>query len=37
VELPGAIVAWGEDADAIVDEIEEFLAGVRRVTSRSCS
>jgi class 3 adenylate cyclase len=30
VELPGGDhVPWGEDADAIVDEIEEFLTGVR--------
>ena len=30
VELPGRDhLAWGEDADAIVDEIEEFLTGVR--------
>jgi class 3 adenylate cyclase len=30
VELPGAdAYPWGEDADAIVDEIEEFLTGVR--------
>jgi pimeloyl-ACP methyl ester carboxylesterase len=30
VELPGSDhVPWGEDADAIVDEIEEFLTGVR--------
>jgi class 3 adenylate cyclase len=30
VELPGRDhLAWGEDADAIVDEIEEFLTGIR--------
>jgi len=30
VELPGRDhLAWGEDADAILDEIEEFLTGVR--------
>jgi pimeloyl-ACP methyl ester carboxylesterase len=30
VELPGIDhVPWGEDADAILDEIEEFLTGVR--------
>ena len=30
VELPGNDhVPWGEDADAILDEIEEFLTGVR--------
>jgi pimeloyl-ACP methyl ester carboxylesterase len=30
VELPGGDhVPWGEDADAILDEIEEFLTGVR--------
>jgi pimeloyl-ACP methyl ester carboxylesterase len=30
VELPGIDhVPWGDDADAIVDEIEEFLTGVR--------
>ena len=30
MELPGRDhLAWGEDADAIVDEIEEFLTGVR--------
>jgi pimeloyl-ACP methyl ester carboxylesterase len=30
VELPGHDhLAWGEDADAILDEIEEFLTGVR--------
>jgi pimeloyl-ACP methyl ester carboxylesterase len=30
VELPGGDhLAWGEDGDAIVDEIEEFLTGVR--------
>jgi len=30
VELPGSDhVPWGEDADAILDEIEEFLTGVR--------
>ena len=30
VEFPGRDhLAWGEDADAIVDEIEEFLTGVR--------
>ena len=31
-------LAWGEDADAIVDEIEEFLTGVRHGPSRTvCS
>jgi pimeloyl-ACP methyl ester carboxylesterase len=30
VELPGSDhLPWGEDADAILDEIEEFLTGVR--------
>ena len=30
VELPGGDhIPWGDDADAIVDEIEEFLTGVR--------
>ena len=30
VELPGVDhLPWGEDADAILDEIEEFLTGVR--------
>ena len=30
VELPGSDhIPWGEDADAILDEIEEFLTGVR--------
>jgi class 3 adenylate cyclase len=30
VELPGRDhLAWGEDGDAILDEIEEFLTGVR--------
>jgi class 3 adenylate cyclase len=30
VELPGVDhVPWGDDADAILDEIEEFLTGVR--------
>jgi pimeloyl-ACP methyl ester carboxylesterase len=30
VEFPGSDhVPWGEDADAIVDEVEEFLTGVR--------
>ncbi|HEX2500702.1 MAG TPA: adenylate/guanylate cyclase domain-containing protein [Methylomirabilota bacterium] len=30
VELPGVDhVPWGDDSDAIVDEIEEFLTGVR--------
>ena len=30
VELPGRDhLAWGEDADAIVDEIEEFMTGIR--------
>jgi class 3 adenylate cyclase len=30
VELPGGDhVPWGEDADAVLDEIEEFLTGVR--------
>jgi pimeloyl-ACP methyl ester carboxylesterase len=30
VELPGGDhLPWGEDADAILDEIEEFLTGVR--------
>jgi class 3 adenylate cyclase len=30
VELPGRdAYPWGEDADAIVDEIQEFLTGVR--------
>jgi class 3 adenylate cyclase len=32
VELPGRDhLAWGEDGDAILDEIEEFLTGVRHV------
>jgi len=31
VELPGADhIPWGEDGEAILDEIEEFLTGVRR-------
>jgi class 3 adenylate cyclase len=30
VELPGADhLPWGDDADAILDEVEEFLTGVR--------
>ena len=31
VELPGADhIPWGEDAELIVDEVEEFLTGTRR-------
>jgi pimeloyl-ACP methyl ester carboxylesterase len=31
VELPGADhIPWGEDAETILDEVEEFLTGVRR-------